>query len=75
MSRHTPESIIRCAALEVGPGSEDPDFIGLSRVMRAAPDLLKALEMMVFASVVHGYEADSSVPIARAAIAKARGEK
>lgn len=30
--------------------------------------------MMVFASVVHGYEADSSVPIARAAIAKARGE-
>lgn len=45
-----------------------------ANLIAAAPDLLKALEMMVFASVVHGYEADSSVPIARAAIAKARGE-
>lgn len=45
-----------------------------AKLIAAAPDLIEALEMMVFASVVHGYEADSSVPIARAAIAKARGE-
>lgn len=80
MSRHTPESIIRCAALEVGPGSEDPDFIGLSRVMRAAPDLLEALDYALTA-LAHcradkGYGSMQSraAHLAANAIAKARGE-
>ena len=52
-------------------GNCEPD----ARLIAAAPDLLEALEAMVFASVVHGFEADSVVPIARAAIARAKGEQ
>lgn len=74
MSGHTPESIIRCAELEVGPGSEDPDFIRLSKAMVAAPDLLEALDELVRHQEALGRH-NVIIDKSRAAIAKARGEK
>lgn len=62
----------------VAHSAKDPEqkqtALANASLITAAPELLHALEAMVFAAVVHGYEADSMVPVARAVIAKARGE-
>lgn len=62
----------------VGPTAADSGYgdqqEANARLIAAAPELLQALEAMVFAAVVHGYEADSMVQVARSVIAKARGE-
>lgn len=56
-----------------GAFSED-EVAHTEALILAAPDLLEALEVMFQAFVFHGYTADSAVTVARAAIAKARGE-
>lgn len=76
MSKHTPESIILAAELEVGPGVEDEEFARLYAIMRASPDLLEALEGMMrcFDDGVGEHWNADELDAARAAIAKARGE-
>ena len=71
MSKHTPDLIINAAELEIGPSIEDEDFIRLSAIMRTAPDLLEALEEI---ARYPSLDAAELMRIARAAIAKARGE-
>lgn len=56
----------------VRPEDRKGERVANAALIAAAPDLLAALDAMV---AVFGCECDSEIVIARAAIAKARGEK